>query len=206
MNESHPELAQRVFILLASASPRRAMLLKQAGFQFEVIPSQAEELQAKTHDIEWVVQENARLKGREVLSMEHSVKAPAERQRVLLSADTLVCTRERVYGKPAHLQEARQFLQELGGRAHRVLTGVFLHHCGSGRELTFVEQTTVRLKTFSSHEIEALFRKVNPLDKAAGYGFQDAPEIVTDLNGSRTNVFGLPMTRLFAELDALIRS
>lgn len=206
MNLIGQELAQRLFIVLASASPRRSTLLREAGFRFQVFPSQVTEIQAQGRDVECVVVENARIKGRDVLQPRSGEGFQPPRRSVLLAADTLVSMGAKVYGKPGNLEEAAGFLRELGGRPHRVLTGVFLHDYDKGRERTFSEITTVTLKRMSAAEIAALFRRVTPLDKAGGYGFQDAPEIVSSIVGSKTNVIGLPMRRLFKELQLLCRS
>lgn len=192
-------------IILASQSPRRRDLLNKHGFHFEVIPSMAEEEEAHHDTIVEVVAENARIKGREVLKRhkgkpEPQSLSPTPTATVLIAADTLVVMGEKVYPKPRDMVEARQFLRELGGQPHKVLSGVFLYWFEESREKTFVEHTHVTLQHFSEQEITALFEKVPPLDKAAAYGFQDAPEIVQEMDGSAENVMGLPMERLKREL------
>ncbi len=191
------------FLILASQSPRRSALLKQAGYSFEVIPSRADELEAQFEDVAEIVVENALLKGREVVERLSSRKGQSQ---VVIAADTLVAMEQKVYGKPQDLIQAKQFLAELGGKAHKVMTGVFLHHLATGEQRSFVEHSEVVLKSMSEKEMELLFQKSNPLDKAAGYGFQDSPDIVTRLSGSQTNVIGLPMERLALELAHLTQA
>ncbi len=182
-------------IVLASQSPRRIMLLSQAGYDCEVIPSQAEEREAYYYDVHKTVVENAILKGREVVRRAASLPPIPGRRRVLVAADTLVVMGEKVYGKPADMAQAEQYLTELGGKEHRVLTGVYLYDLDFNRETSFCETTRVVLQPMSRTEIHNLFDRVTPLDKAAGYGFQDAPEIIRAMHGSESNVIGLPMER-----------
>ena len=191
-------------IVLASQSPRRIMLLEQAGYRCRVIPSQAEEADAHAHDIHAVVVDNARAKGEEVIERLKQQGTGFAEPTVLIAADTLVVMGDKVYPKPRDLNEAETFLIELGGREHQVLTGVFLYWFNHKRAHSFYETTRVVLKSMTHEEIMALFQRVTPLDKAAGYGFQAAPEIVTSLTGSETNVIGLPMERLVLELTHLL--
>jgi len=190
-------------ILLASQSPRRIMLLERAGYDCEVMPSNAEEAEAQAHDIDAIVVANARAKGEEVFSRLLSADRRFRQPTALVAADTLVVMGDKVYPKPKDLAEAETFIQELGGREHRVLTGVYLRRLDRERERSFFDVTRVVLAVMSVAEIRDLFARVTPLDKAAAYGFQDAPEIVTALHGSETNVMGLPMERFEGELAAL---
>lgn len=183
-------------LVLASQSPRRVHLLREAGYSVEVIPSQAEEKCAQFHDIAEIVRENAQIKGKEVVRRLATQGRLFLEPSVLVAADTLVVMGEKVYGKPANLQQAETFQIELGGKLHQVYTGVFLHDLQTTREVTFHDVTDVMLKQRSRSEIHATFAKVNPMDKAGAYGYQDAQEIVERLKGSETNVIGLPMEKL----------
>ena len=192
------------FIILASGSPRRAALLKAAGFAFEILPSQAEEKQASHDDVHQVVEENACIKGEDVVAKLRASGREFTHETLLLAADTLVVMKQKVYGKPKDLRQAETFLHELGGKAHQVLTGVYLYHFQTRRAHHFHEVTKVVLKTLTAAQMRTLFQRVNPLDKAAAYGYQDAPEIVERLQGSSSNVIGLPMERLQQELVAFM--
>jgi len=196
----------RLKIILASQSPRRIMLLSKAGYDCEVVPSHADERDATHEDIHEIVTANAAIKGRDVARRTAELPTLPGRRRILVAADTLVVMGDRVYGKPSDLDEATRFLQELGGREHLVLTGVYLNDLDRGRETDFCETTRVTLKKMGAEAIRDLFDKVTPLDKAAGYGFQDAPEIVQSMVGSESNVIGLPMTRFETELAAFLQT
>ncbi len=192
------------FILLASQSPRRSMLLTREGYEFEVMPSHADEHDASHHDVHDIVMENARIKGREVVNRLKDQGRVFPSETVLVAADTLVVMGEKVFGKPKDMAQAESFIRELGGKQHEVLTGVYLYRFSNGQEKKFLDATQVVLKVMTREEIAALFARVNPLDKAAAYGFQDAPEIVSKLEGSGSNVMGLPMEALERELNQFL--
>ncbi len=123
---------------------------------------------------------------------------------MLVAADTLVVLGEKVYGKPRDMAEAERFQQELSGVEHQVYTGVYLIELMSGRERRFHVITGVTLKQRTLEEIRHYFTIVDPLDKAAAYGYQDAREIVARMDGSETNVIGLPMEALHEHLALLL--
>lgn len=162
--------------------------------------SGAEEVDGCAASIQQTVVQNAEVKARSVLGRLRN-HANCDDSWLVLAADTLVVMGDQVYGKPRHWQEAERFLVELGGKPHQVMTGVCLIHVTSGARHRFCETTTVELKSLNHEQIETLFRRVDPMDKAAGYGYQDAPHIVAKMEGSQTNVMGLPMTRLRLELE-----
>ncbi len=191
-------------IVLASQSPRRIHLLREAGFQVEVIPSLADEKDAQHHDIHEIVVENARIKGAEVVARLQAEGRHFARPTVLVAADTLVVLGEKVYGKPRDMAEAERFQMELSGVEHQVFTGVYLVELMSGRELSFYVTTGVTLVQRTLEQIRHYFTIVNPLDKAAAYGYQDAREIVAQMRGSETNVIGLPMEALHEHLARLL--
>lgn len=183
-------------IVLASQSPRRVHLLQEAGYQIEVIPSLAEEKTARYDDIGEIVMENGRIKGSEVVRRLREEGRSFDQTTVLIAADTLVVMGTKVYGKPKTMEEAEQFQLELSGVEHQVYTGVYLHNLHTGKEHTFFDITGVVLKQRNLAEVRAYFQKVNPMDKAAAYGYQDAKDVVERMNGSETNVIGLPMEAL----------
>ena len=184
-------------IILASASPRRATLLAEMGIKFKVVPGQVAE---ETHDYlspSELVRLNARNKA-------HAVAAKYPGQLVL-GADTVVCLGARVFGKPATIEEARSFLEQLQGQSHQVITGVCLICRQRHRERLFAVISTVRFRSLTSSQIDRYLEKVNPLDKAGAYAIQEHGEmIVEEISGSYSNVVGLPLERLQEELDITI--
>jgi septum formation protein len=180
-------------LLLASASPRRRELLAAAGFEFESIPSSATEEFNAQLTLRELTLRNALRKGIPV--------ARAHPQDVVLAADTLVELEDRIIGKPANLQEAAQILRRLSGRQHRVCSAVFICHLAQARSQIFCEISHVRFRSLTSRAIRAYLVKVDPLDKAGAYAAQGAgSEIIDQIDGSFTNVVGLPMERTVTAL------
>ena len=179
-------------LILASASPRRVQLLREAGFEIEVLPPAVEEL----HDIsmtgEALTLSNAKLKALAV--------AAIRPETVVIGADTLVCIDSEPLAKPADLDEARAMLRRLSGRTHYVCTGVALAH---GEEVEeFVVKTFVIFRDLSAGDIDAYIAKVHVLDKAGSYAIQEHGEMIIErIEGSRTNVIGLPMDEVTAALQ-----
>jgi septum formation protein len=181
-------------LVLASASPRRVQLLREAGFAFDVlVPHGVEEAHDPSLTPEALTVENARRK---------AVAIAAQRPDALvIGADTLVYVDGHPLGKPADLQEAAAMLRRLAGRRHEVCTGVWLARDGGRAGRGFHVVTEVDFKPLSDAEIAAYHARVNPLDKAGAYGIQEhGDRIIAGHEGSWTNVMGLPMERLKAEL------
>jgi septum formation protein len=178
---------------LASVSPRRSDLLRQLGYTFHVVPSEAEEIHSEDLSGGEVAQLNAYRKARIV-----SKKFP---DAVTLGVDTVVVLGPRLFGKPANLAEAEEMLIALVGQTHQVVTGVCLIHLRSHRQKMFAEQTDVTFRKLTPEQIRTYHTKVNPLDKAGAYGIQEHSEILVEsISGSFSNVAGLPMERLQTEL------
>lgn len=190
-------MAELLPIILASASPRRAELLKQLVVDFEVVPSEAPEVHDEQLTAWEMAQVNAYRKARLVAK-----KFP---DAVVLGADTLVyLDREtRLFGKPASRAEAERMLADLQGRVHAVITGVCLLHLRSHRQRTFAEWTDVRFHPLTPQQIKDYLGLMNPLDKAGAYAIQEHGErIVAEIVGSFSNVVGLPLDKVREELDA----
>jgi len=119
------DLRHSCYLILASSSPRRQDLLRTYEYTFEIQPSRATELIADFRNVRQRVLDNARLKGQEVLTRLTPLDRRDGKTQVLLSADTLVVMDQKVYGKPEDMAQAHQFLAELGGKPHTVLTGVY---------------------------------------------------------------------------------
>ena len=172
--------------ILASNSPRRRALLAEAGYQFEVIAPAVREVAVTYLSLRELTIANATRKGLAV--------SRVYPHRVVLAADTLVALEGKVIGKPRDLNQARVILRRLSSRVHEVCTAVFI--VGPQTEITFAEVTTVRFRTLSERGITNYFGLVNPIDKAGAYAAQGAGRsIIASVEGSFTNVIGLPMER-----------
>lgn len=180
--------------ILASASPRRAELLRQLKLEFEVVPSDAAEVFDDQLSPFEICQLNAHRKARAVAK-----KIP---DAVVLGADTLVFLQSEILGKPADTAAAEQMLARLQGRTHQVVTGVSLIHLRAHREHMFAVTTDVTLLPLDTEQIRNYLTKVNPLDKAGAYAIQEYGDlIISEISGSYTNVVGLPVAELRMELE-----
>ena len=180
-------------LILASTSPRRSELLRMLGYEFEVIPSSAEEIHTEHLTAGELSQVNAYRKARAV-----SKKHP---DALVIGMDTLVTLKNKIYGKPGTLAEAHEMLAALEGQTHQVVTGVCLIHLRGHRQKIFAEQTDVTFRPLTMKQIQKYHEKVNPLDKAGAYGIQEKGDLLVEaISGSFTNVVGLPVERLKAEL------
>jgi septum formation protein len=182
-------------LILASASPRRAELLRQLKLQFKIIPSDAAEIFDENLSPRELCQINAHRKARAVAK-----KNPGS---LVLGADTLVFLGREIFGKPRDLDEAKQMLAKLQGRTHQVVTGVCLMHLRARRERIFAVGTDVTFRPLTAKQINDYLSKINPLDKAGAYAIQENGEmIVSEISGSYSNVVGLPVERLQEELKS----
>lgn len=180
-------------IILASASPRRAELLRQLKLEFEVVPSDAKEVFDDHLSPLELCQLNAHRKARAVAK-----KLP---DSLVLGADTLVFLDSKIFGKPADAAEAKQMLLQLQGRTHQVVTGVCLIHLRTHRERIFGVSTDVLFRPLEPEQIDSYLAKINPLDKAGAYAIQENGEmVVSEISGSFSNVVGLPIERVKSEL------
>jgi septum formation protein len=176
-------------IILASASPRRAELLKRLGVTFKVLPSLIEEPPDEGAEPRQLALGRAGDKARAVAG-----QYPRD---LVLAADTVVWCDGRILDKPEHIPEAREMLQFLSGRQHLVFTGVALHLEASGLRLEDVVATRVRFRSLSQGEIDGYLATGEPLGKAGGYGIQGyGALLVAGIEGCFYNVVGLPLARL----------
>jgi septum formation protein len=180
-------------LVLASCSPRRAALLSEGGFEFEIAsPRVAEKFDAALTLRELTLW-NAVRKGMSV--------AQTRPDTVVLAADTLVALENQIIGKPADLSEAAQMLGRLSGQTHEVCSAVLIYHQISGRSAILHDISRVRFRRLSKAAIEDYLVKMNPLDKAGAYAAQGSgAEIIAKIEGSFTNVVGLPMEKTVAAL------
>lgn len=180
-------------LVLASCSPRRVALLSEAGFEFESVPPDVTEKLDVDLTLRELTMWNAMRKGVQV--------AREYPDKIVLAADTLVALDDEIIGKPADLERAVQILRRLSGRTHEVCSAVFICHFAAARSATFHEVSRVRFRRLSSATIENYLAKVNPLDKAGAYAAQGrGAEIIAKIEGSYTNVVGLPMKKTLAAL------
>lgn len=182
------------FLLLASKSPRRAELLRQANIECKVIESEVPELHLEELTAREVAQINAYRKARAV--------AKKHPDTLVLGADTLVCVGAEILGKPASLEDAYRMFEILQGRTHSVVTAICLLQLREHRQRIFAEETAVTFRKLDAAAIRRYLSRVNPLDKAGAYAIQEHGDmIVEQVSGSYTNVIGLPLERLTVELN-----
>jgi septum formation protein len=186
-------------LILASQSPRRAELLRNAGFSFEICPADVDErMRAGESPLEYV-KRLAREKALAVLAT-----APAE--AVVLGADTTVVVDEECLGKPVDAEDARQMLARLSGRSHEVMTGVCVawrrSPAAAGVDVEVdAEVTEVEFAAMSAEEIAAYIALGEPMDKAGAYAIQGrASRWIPRIRGCYFNVVGLPVARVCAML------
>jgi septum formation protein len=172
-------------LILASSSPRRLQLLREAKFDPEVVPPEVLELCCDYLTPSELTRFNAGLKA--------SAVAVLHPDAVVLAADTIVALRSEVFGKPRDLDDAGRMLRALVGKTHEVITGIALIKA-NGRITLRAVRSTVTFRSLSRTEIDAYLKIVNPLDKAGAYAAQDSASIIIErIDGSFTNVVGLPM-------------
>ena len=183
-------------LILASASPRRQQLMKDAGFTFEVRLKNVEEKYPQELHLENVPEYLSKVKAS---AFREELKA----DEVLITADTVVCIHDRILGKPADRKEAISMLQELSGNRHLVVTGVSV--TTRTEQLSFSSRTDVFFKHLSYEEIEFYVDTYKPFDKAGAYGIQEWIGYIgiERIEGSFYNVMGLPIQRLYETLRKL---
>jgi septum formation protein len=182
-------------LVLASASPRRSELLRKLGIDFKTVPSTASEIHHDQITATEASKINAYRKARAVAK-----KFP---DALVLGADTLVYLDTRLFGKPADLEEAYLMLEMLQGRTHNVVTAFCLLHLREHRQRICSEDTAVTFRPLDAVKIRRYLTKVDPLDKAGAYAIQEQGELIVEkISGSYSNVVGLPVERLKAELEA----
>lgn len=187
-------------IILASASPRRSLLLKENGIEFDIEVSRADELDAALAAPEELVLANARIKAEDVASRHTG--------RIVLGADTVVAHSGTIFGKPRNLDDARRMLKALSGKIHSVYTGIALIYAfENGQKLarTAFEESFVKFRKLDDSKIEEYLEKVDVLDKAGAYAAQEHGSlIIEEIQGEFDNVMGLPCKLVKKELDMML--
>jgi septum formation protein len=173
-------------LILASGSPQRSQLLREARYDFVVQTAPIVELAVDFLTPGELTLLNACRKTFAV--------ARTEPDAVVLGADTLVALGTTIFGKPTDLDEARSMLMRLSGRTHEVVTGIAVSNFSERRTVSTIIESEVRFRELDADSISQYLSRIDPLQKAGAYAAQIDPETVIErINGSFTNVVGLPM-------------
>jgi septum formation protein len=180
-------------IVLGSASPRRSELLRQMGFDFRILKADCDEHFNEKDTPEEIVNSIAQQKADTLIQ-------ELQAGELLICADTIVVLEQQVIGKPTSEDDAIQLLNRISGKKHDVYTGVIL--IKEEKRVAFTVRTSVFFRELSSEEIVHYVKKHQPLDKAGSYGIQDWIGLigVQKIEGSYTNVMGLPTQELYQAL------
>lgn len=183
-------------LILASSSPRRQELLSQLGISIRIVPSEIEEVLRKGELPEEYARRLAITKAQQVAE-----KFP---DFWVLAADTIVVIKGEILGKPKDGPEAESMLKKLSGQEHQVITGYCLLHLKVRKKRERVVRSLVKFKKLSAEEIRWYINTGEPFDKAGGYAVQGkAAFMVKEINGSYTNVVGLPLCEVIEDLQEL---
>lgn len=190
-------------LFLASTSPRRQSLLKETGFEFEVVRPNADEIEAKGESPKKMVERFAMEKALAGLEKAKAIRSAG----VLISADTTVVSpdRKRVLNKPLTRKDAEKMLRIISGKQHTVLTGYVICQFQEGQIKKWhseIVKTTVQMRSLSTREIQDYVRSDEPMDKAGSYAAQGIGMcLIESIRGSYSNVVGLPMAELVQDLE-----
>lgn len=180
-------------LILASASPRRLDLLRTAGIEPLVIPTDSEEIEGGMPPRELVIA-NAKLKA-EACAEQHP-------DGVIVAADTVVALGDKIFGKPSSSEEAAAMLNDLSGKVHSVFTGVAVYQ--GGEIQADAAETKVTFRDLTAEEIAEYVASGEPLDKAGAYAIQGGAGVfVADIDGDFDNIVGLPLFVLNTMIDLM---
>lgn len=187
-------------LILASASPRRAEILRNAGIAFEVHPAHIDESRRPGEAPSDYVRRLALEKARAVADANRA----QGREAVILGADTIVVAGGEIFGKPASVEDARRMLHRLQGTTHEVRTGIALIRSKDGAESVAEEATRVTFASMSASEIDEYVATAEPMDKAGAYAIQGlAGRYITRIEGDYFNVVGLPLAKVWELLRSI---
>jgi len=199
-------------IVLASASPRRKQLLELIGLEFEIWPSDKDEVITKSEPKDICTE----LSKQKALDVATQIKTYNETHSdlttftdiLVIGADTIVAMEKEVFGKPKDEADAVRMLKNLSGNTHSVYTGVtlvFMNASGRVGEYTFYDETKVTFYPIDDEDIKAYVDAEDVLDKAGAYGIQSkAAAFVRSIDGDFYNVMGLPVARILAEIRNIL--
>lgn len=181
-------------IILGSKSPRRQQLLKELGLEYEIRTRNTDESFSPELQNEEIALHLAKIKAAAIAD----TLSPEE---LLITADTIVCLENEVLNKPATAEEAQEMLGKLSGNMHRVYTGVCL--MSAEKQTAFYDETKVFFRALTPAEIAYYVQHHKPFDKAGAYGAQEWMGYigVERIEGSYFNVMGLPLHKLYLELQ-----
>jgi septum formation protein len=189
-----------VKIILASSSPRRAEILRDAGIPFTSSTAQIDEIPLPHECAHQMVARLAEAKARAVASLMNAGNGEC----IVVGADTTVELNGEILGKPDDSAHAREMLGNLSGGTHRVLTGIFLLRVADNETRSAIEISTVTFAALSENEIANYVSSNEPLGKAGGYAIQGiAGRFIPKIEGCYFNIVGLPLARLYALLREL---
>src|SRR6266853_3927989 len=186
-------------LILASTSPRRAEILRDAGIVFDICVPHIEEARLPHEAAGKMVARLAEAKARAAAE-----SGGEKNHAILIGADTAVELDGEIFGKPRDAADAREMLSYLSGRTHHVLTGIYVLRLPDGATRFAVERTAVTFAPLDPIEIEAYVTSGEPFGKAGGYAIQGrAGRYIPRIEGCYFNVVGLPLARLYALLGDL---
>jgi septum formation protein len=189
-------------LILASSSPRRAEILRNAGFDFEVAPADVDESQRHgeyaTNLVRRLAEEKARAVARQLAARSQ------DNSGIIVAADTVVDVEGEILGKPSSPDDARGMLCRLSDRTHEVLTALAVLPIPGNQSRVVVESTRVTFAPLTEREIEEYIQSGEPFGKAGAYAIQGhGGKFITRIEGCYFNVMGLPLARLYAILREL---
>ena len=183
--------------ILGSNSPRRKEILKEIGLDFSIYPSNIDENFNKEIELEDIPVFLAEKKA-------NALKNKLKENDILITADTIVIYKNELLTKPENAYQAKEMLEKLSGKSHKVITGVCL--LSKNNKSIFSSKTIVTFNDLDKFEIEFYIKKYKPFDKAGSYGIQEWIGLigVKKIEGSYTNVVGLPASMVYTELKKFI--
>lgn len=193
-------MLEKATVILASASPRRTELLKQAGIAHTIMPATCDEQTSATQPEQYVM-ELAERKAADVLAC--YVKDHSGESVIVIGSDTVVSVDGKILGKPKTEEEAFTMLSSLQNHTHQVYTGVAVLENKNGKETkkVFCEQSDVEVYPMTKEEILSYIKTGDCMDKAGAYGVQGHFAIyIKGIHGDYNNIVGLPIARLYQEL------
>lgn len=197
MSDVHDKMFSQKLIL-ASQSPRRAQLLRQVGFDFDIIPSFIDEDEIQEIDPPSTVKS---------LSIAKAISVGVNVETgIIIGADTIVVLEDEILGKPENETDAKKMLRQLSGRTHRVFTGFTIYEKPSNRHISDYELTKVHFRELSDWEIDRYVATQSPMDKAGAYGIQDQSAVFADrIEGCFYNVVGFPLSKFYTAMMEFIK-
>lgn len=188
-------------IILASQSPRRHSLIKKLNIDFDVIAPACDEKLDSDNYTDDAIKSLSLQKALSVLDNQDT-DITMYKNRLIVSADTMVVFDNKIYGKPKNEEHAKQMLKELSGKTHFVVTAISVIDADTRKSTTTVTKTFVTFQNLSDSLIDSYVTKNKPLDKAGAYGIQEmGSDFIKDVDGDLENVIGLPTKTLKSMLE-----